>query len=234
MGDKIKLDGQDGKFGFVTKGAELDNASESFAGGFVQITAKGAVSYFDTLKDDAIEGGEALGVDDIVYLPSWEAAAAILTEGDTCIPLTVDFDGSSWVTDKGRSVSRDLADNTSQGDIAKSERSFREGGLQNETGSISGYYADGAAIQREIDSHFTIRIVDAGAKKTKVPTKSGSFLTAFCYRETTTVGETEIWLFRVMYIQSVDDTGAPMNGNVPFNFSYTTSWKRQYERTIAA
>lgn len=234
MSSKIKIDGQDGKFGFVTKGAELDNASAAYAGGFAQITAKGAASYFDTLKDDTIEGGEALEVGDIVYLPSWSEAGSVLTAGDTCVPLTVDFDGSSWVTDRGRSASRDLADNTSQGDIAASKRSFREGGLQNDTGSISGYYADGAAIQREIDSHFTIRIIDDGTKKTKVPVKSGSFLTAFCYRETSTVGETEIWIFREMYIQSIDDTGSPMNGNVPFNFSYTTSWKRQYERTIAA
>lgn len=233
--DKIKAHGQDGKFGFVSEGTELDHSSATFAGGFVKISAKGAASAIDAMKDDSIEGGIVLGVGDVMYLPAWEDVGGNpLSEGDTCIPLTVDFDGSSWVTDKGRSMSRDLSDRTSQGDVAENRRDYREGGLQNETGSISGFYTFGSAIQRDIDSHFTQRIVDDGTKKTKIPVKSGSFLTAFCYRETTTAGEVEIWLFRVMFIQSVDDAGAPANDNVPFNFSYTTAWKRQYERTIPA
>lgn len=231
----IKPDGKDGKFAFVTKGTEIDDASAEFAGGFALITAVGASSAFDSMKDSGIDNGEAVGVGDIVRLDSWEELTGNpLSEGDACEPLSIDFDGSCWVTDKGRSASRTLNDRTSQGNVAAGDRDYAESGIQEETGSISGFYALGSSIQREIDSHFTTRIVDADGKKTKVPIQDGSFLTAFCYRETTVAGEVEIWLFRKLFIQSVDDAGAPQNGNVPFNFSYTVAWKRQYERTIPA
>jgi len=235
MSEFVKPDGQDGLFAFVTLGTDLDSTSASFAGGFTRITKVGAVSAFDAMKDDAIEGGEAVGVGDIVYLPAWEDAGTNpLSEGDECTPLTIDIDDSSWVTDRGRSMSRDLQDKTTQGDVREGRRSYGLGPLQNETGSISGLYAIGSTIQRDIDSHFTKRVVDSGTKVTKVPIKKTSYLTALCYRETTVAGEVEIWLFREMWIQSVDDAGLPLNGNVPFNFAYTVQWKQQYERTIAA
>lgn len=235
MANVIKPDGQDGRFTFFSYGTALTSASEAYTGGFAKITAKGAASAFDAMKDDTIEGGKALEVGDVVHLPAWEAALENpLSEGDECDPIEMDIEGASWVTDKSRSFSRDLQDRTSQGDVIKGERDYHEGSLQNETGSISGLYALGSDVQREIDSHFIHRIVDKSGKKTKVPIKSGAFDTAFCYRETTAAGEVEIWLFRSMYIQSVDDAGSPQAGNVPFNFSYTVAKKTQYERTIPA
>lgn len=230
-----KLTGQDGKFTFVGVGTALDNTSAAFAGGFGKITAKGAASAFDDLVDGAIERGEALAVGDVVHLEEWAAVENNpLNEGDTVEPFTLDVDDAAWVTDVGRSTNRDLNDNTSQGNVKKGERSFALSPLHNESGSISGFFAVGSTIQREIDSRFTVRTVDAAGKKTKIPIKSESFLTALCYHETTVSGEVEVWLFRKMHIQSIDDAGKPMTGNVPFNFGYTVEWKRQYERTIPA
>ncbi|MGD1832499.1 MAG: hypothetical protein ACPKOP_04050 [Sphaerochaetaceae bacterium] len=231
----IKPDGQDGLFSFVSLGTDLDSTSAAYTGGFAKITKVGAASAFDAMKDDAIEDGEAVGVGDIIHLAAWaDVGSNPLSEGDECTPLVIDTDDSSWVTDRGRSMSRDLQDKTTQGDVRAGRRAYGLGPLQNETGSISGLYAIGSVIQRDIDSHFTKRVVDDGTKKTRVPIKSTSYLTALCYRETTVAGEVEIWVFREMWIQSVDDTGLPLNGNVPFNFAYTTQWKQQYERTIAA
>lgn len=231
----IKPSGQDGLFAFVKQETALDSTSAAYAGGFARISKVGAASSFDALKDASIEDGKALGVGDIIHLAEWEDVAANpLAEGDECIPLTIDLDDSSWVTDRGRSMSRDLQDKTTQGDVRSGKRAYGLGPLQTESGSISGMYAIGSTIQRDIDSHFTERIVDDGTKKTKVPVKHTSFLTALCYRESTVAGEVEIWLFRELWIQGVDDAGLPLNGNVPFNFGYTVQWKQQYERTIAA
>lgn len=234
MDNIIKPSGQDGLFAFVTLGTALTSTSAAFTGGFVKISKVGTASAFDELKDSSIEGGKAVGVGDILFLAAWaELIANPLNEGDECLPLTMELDDSSWVTDRGRSMSRDLQDKTSQGDVRKGKRAYGLGPMQTESGSISGMYAIGSSIQRDIDSRFTERIVDDGAKITKVPIKHGSFLTALCYRETTVAGETEIWLFRELWIQGVDDAGLPLNGNVPFNFGYTVQWKQQYERTIA-
>lgn len=231
----MKPSGQDGLFAFVSQGTALTSSSATFAGGFARISKVGAASAFDALKDAAIAGGVALSVLDIIHLAAWaELANNPLEEGDECIPLTVDLDDSSWVTDRGRSMSRDLQDKTSQGDVRKGKRAYGLGPVQTESGSISGMYAIGSVIQRDIDSHFTERVIDDGTKKTKMPITHTSFLTALCYRETTVAGETEIWLFRDLWIQGVDDAGLPLNGNVPFNFGYTVQWKQQYERTIAS
>nr|WP_319520987.1 hypothetical protein [uncultured Sphaerochaeta sp.] len=235
MDNIIKPSGQDGLFAFVTLGTALDSSSASYDGGFARITGVGAASAFDALKDASIENGKALGIGDIIYLPKWEDAGANpLAEGDECTPLTINLDDSSWVTDRGRSMSRELQDKTSQGEVRKGKRAYGLGPVQTESGSISGMYAIGSVIQRDIDSHFTERVIDDGTKKTKVPIKHTSYLTALCYRETTVAGEVEIWLFRELWIQGVDDAGLPLNGNVPFNFGYTVQWKQQYERTIAA
>lgn len=235
MSDIIKPSGQDGLFAFVTVGTALDSTSAAFTGGFARITKVGAASAFPALKDSAISGGLSLTVGDIIFLAAWtELVSNPLEDGDECTPLTMDTDDSSWVTDRGRSMNRDLQDKTSQGDVRAGKRAYGLGPIQNESGSISGMYAIGSIMQRDIDSHFTVRVIDDGTKKTKMPIKHTSYLTALCYRETTVAGETEIWIFRELWIQGVDDAGLPLNGNVPFNFGYTVQWKQQYERTIAA
>ncbi len=112
----IKPDGQDGLFSFVSLGTDLDSTSAAYTGGFAKITKVGAASAFDAMKDDAIEDGEAVGVGDIIHLAAWaDVGSNPLSEGDECTPLVIDTDDSSWVTDRGRSMSRDLQDKTTQG-----------------------------------------------------------------------------------------------------------------------
>ena len=235
MSEIIKPSGQDGMFAFVKDGTEINSESASFDGGFCKVSQVGASSAFEALKDNSIANGQAISVGDVVYLEAWEAAETNpLEDGDVCMPLIIDLDDSSWVTDRGRSMSRDLQDQTTQGDVLKHKRSYALSPMQTESGSISGMYAIGSSMQREIDSRFTERVVDGESKKTKVPITNGSFMTALCYRKTTVAGETEIWLFRELFIQGVDDAGLPLNGNVPYNFGYTVAWKQQYERTISA
>lgn len=235
MNKIVKPDVKDGMFAFITEGTAIDHASATFAGGFARITAKAAAaSYFDGLKDSSIAGGEALDVEDIILLPAWVAEGNPLTDGDTVVPFSFEMDDSCWVTDRGRSMTRDLQDKTSQGNVLKGEREYGLSPLQNETGSISGMYAIGSSVQRSIDSQFTIRVVDAGTKKTKVPIQAGRFMTVLRYYESSIAGDIEIFVFRRMIIQSVDDAGIPQNGVIPYNFGYTVEWKRQYEHTVEA
>ncbi len=234
MDNIIKPSGQDGMFAFTSFGTALTSTSALFAGGFCRISKVSAASYFATLADATIASGKALAVGDIIFLAAWALVGDNpLTEGDECLPFVINMDDSCWVTDRGRSMNRDLQDKTSQGDVLNNRRSYGLSPLQNESGSISGMYAIGSTMQREIDSKFTERVVDKLGKVTKVPITHGSFMTALCYRQTTVAGETEIWLFRELFIQGVDDAGLPLNGNVPYNFGYTVAWKQQYERTIA-
>ncbi len=234
MDNIIKPSGQDGMFAFTSFGTALTSTSAVFAGGFCRISAIGALSSFAALVDSTIVNGKAVGVNDIIFLKGWEDVAGNpLAEGDECLPFVINMDDSCWVTDRGRSMNRDLQDKTSQGDVLNNRRSYGLSPLQNESGSISGMYAIGSTMQREIDSKFTERVVDKLGKVTKMPITHGSFMTALCYRQTTVAGETEIWLFRELFIQGVDDAGLPLNGNVPYNFGYTVAWKQQYEKTIA-
>lgn len=230
-----KPDGIDGKLYPVTLGTLLDSTSATFAGGFCRIESLGAASNFDGVKDSSIVDGEDPQVGTVVYLAAWaELASNPLAEGDTATPLVLDDEDACWVTDRGRSVSRNVFDKTTQCQAKRGEREYSYNANGDETGSISGLYAIGSDWQREIDSRFIERTIDDGAGKlTRVARKSTPLLTAFSYRETTVAGEQEIWLFRTLYVTSVT-TDAPQDGSVGFNFNYTAGWRKQVERTIPA
>ena len=234
MSKIYKPDGVDGKLYPVSLGTVLTAESAVFVGGPCRIETLGAASYFDGLKDSSISGGSDPEVGDVVFLPAWEAVLGnVLEEGDTVTPIILSEDGC-WVTDRGRSASRNVMDKTTQCNAKKGEREYSYNANGDETGSISGLYAIGSEWQREIDSRFISRVVDDGEGKiTRVARKNTALMTAFSYRETTVAGEQEVWLFRNLFVTSVT-TDAPQDGSVGFNFNYTAGWRQQVERIVSA
>ncbi len=225
-----KVQAKDGKFGFVDFTTEINKQGAGWEGGWVKITGKGTQSsYFDTLADTGLQGSTLLKVGDIIYLKEFESSP--LLEGDAAAPLK--FSKAQWCTDVNRSESTTIHDATSQGDVEQGVRDYVVGIVGESTGSLNGYMDLDDAFQREIESRFITRIVDDGAKITKLSIDEKPVMTFFCFREETTVGEVEVWLFRELYLSGLT-TDKPLDGTIPFNLSYTVGWRAQYERRITA
>ena len=229
----MKVNYSEGRSGFFKKGAVLTKQSASFGGGFCLITAKGASSYFDTIKDEALEGGKALEKDMPVYLEAWNSQETCpLKEGDEVIPLEMAM--SCWTTDCPVSYSEGSIDRTSQCDLVQGIKDIVGDGVVTESGSISGYYESESEMQRFIEDNFISKIVDEDNKKTFVSmNKEKRYLHWFKTRETTVAGEVETTLIREMLISGFS-AGQPTSGAVPFNFSYTTLRSFNYRKKVTA
>ena len=232
-----KITIRDGRSGFLMEGTELTSTSETFAGGFCLIKAKGATSYFDTIVDDAIEGGRALDVDEPVYIKAFTSTTDNpLKEGDIVIPF--DMRVSCWTTDCPNNASEGQLDLTSQCDWLKGKKDIRGDGNVTESGTISGYYDTDSEMQRVIESLFRPVIKDRGTgesrKVTYIPKRKDKVLWHFfIIRETSEVGEIETTLIRRMYIDNFS-ADAPSSGGVPFNFNYTSLASYSYEKEVTA
>jgi len=224
----MKPGGKDGFLYLITRGAEKTAVTATDAG-FAIITGKAEASGFRA-KDATIEGGKDVEVNDLVYLLGDE----VLVAGDSYIPITLDLIGGA--TDVSSSGSKDKYEDTSQEDVADGVRSYSEGALVAKSGTVNGYFDTDNETQRNVENHFGTIILDDGANVTKKERISGVLETMLSYRETTEVGEVEVWEYKPMIVDSMDKS-KPMDGNVPFNFNYTIDGKqkpRVYYRTVAA
>ena len=224
----------DGRSGFCKDAAaELTIETAVFAGGFGFITAKGASSYFDTLKDAALLKGKALVVGAPVELPAWETTAGNpLVSGDKVMPFTMDI--SCWTTDCPVSSQEGELDQTTQCDRIAGRKKLAGDGIYSESGTINGLFQTDSEMQRELEGLFRTRIVAKAGKVTMLPRDSNKqFMHFFIYREMTEAGEVEITLFRKMRIPQIS-AGQAATGNTPFNFNYTTLESWQYENTVPA
>jgi hypothetical protein len=224
----------DGRSGFCKDAAaELTIQTAVFAGGFGFITAKGASSYFDTLKDAALLKGKALVVGAPVELPAWETTAGNpLTDGDKVMPFSMDI--SCWTTDCPVSSQEGELDQTTQCDKIAGRKKLAGDGIYSESGTINGLFQTDSEMQREIEGLFRTRIVAKAGKVTMLPRDSNKqFMHFFIYREMAEAGEVEITLFRKMRIPQIS-AGQAATGNTPFNFNYTTLESWQYENTVPA
>lgn len=228
----MKANYSEGRSGFFKKGEAITKTTANFAGGFCLIEAKGATSYFDTLKDESIAEGKSLDVGMPVLLSAWSSSEENpLKEGDSVIPLEMAL--SCWTTDCPVSYSEGSIDRTSQCDIVAGVKDLVGDGVVTESGSISGYYESDSEMQRFIEDNFIASIIDKDTKKTYVPIKKDKrYLHWFKTRETTASGETETTLIREMLITGFS-AGQPTSGSTPFNFNYTTIKSFNYRKVIA-
>ena len=227
----MKVNYSEGRSGFFRKGEAITKTTAKFAGGFCLIEAKGATSYFDTLKDESIAGGKSLDVGMPVLLSAWSSSEEnLLKEGDSVIPLEMAL--SCWTTDCPVSYSEGSIDRTSQCNIVQGVKDIVGDGVVTESGSISGYYESDSEMQRFIEDNFIASIIDKDTKKTYVPIKKDKkYLHWFKTRETTEAGEVETTLIRDMLISGFS-AGQPSSGAVPFNFSYTTLRSFNYRKEV--
>lgn len=222
----------DGRSGFCKNAAEeLTIETAIFKGGFGFITAKGAASYFDTLKDASLSKGKALVVGAPVKLPAWETTAGNpLASGDKVMPFSMDI--SCWTTDCPLSSQEGELDQTTQCDRIAGRKKLAGDGIYSESGTINGLFQTDSDMQRELEGLFRTRIVEKNDKITMIPRDSNKqFLHFFIYREMADAGEVEITIFRKMRIPQLS-AGQAASGNTPFNFNYTTLETWQYEKTI--
>lgn len=233
----MKVNYVEGKSGFLVPGTELTSVSESFAGGFCIIKAKGATSYFDTVKDSSVEGGRALDTDMPVWIDAFsEVAGNPLEEGDVVIPF--DMKVSCWTTDCPNNVSEGTVDVTSQCDWLAGRKDIRRDGNRSESGTINGYYETDSEMQNSIERLFRPTIKHEGkgesAKITYIPyTQDNQFWHFLVTRVTNTVGEVEKTVIRKMAITGFT-ADSPSSGYVPFNFNYTAMASFNYEREVSA
>ena len=225
----MKPGGKDGFLYLITRGAEKTTITEDDEG-FAIISGIAASSSGFPTANGSIDGGKALEVGDLIYIKGTETFGS----GDAVIPLTLSLIGGA--TDVSTEKSKDKYEDTAQEDVADGIRSYTEGALSAQSGSINGYHDVDSAVQQDVENHFNTIIIDDGTNITKKERVSGVLETMLSYRETTEVGEKEVWEYKPMIVDSMSK-GKPMDGNQQFNFNYTIDGKmkpRTYYRTIAA
>jgi len=228
----MKVQATDGRSSFLEEATELTPSTTAFAGGWGMITALGASSYFDTLKDSDITGGVALKVGCPVLLPAWTNGNCPLLEGDKV--LSFEQKVTCWTTDCPQGMSEGEVDQTTQCDIIEGRKDIVGDGNITETGTINGLFNSLSEQQRELEGLFADRIIEKGGKITLIPRqKNKVFWHLFCYREMKDSGEVEVYRIRKMRISGVTE-GQAQSGNTPFNFNYTTLARWNYEKTVAA
>lgn len=223
-----------GKEGFgykVSFGTQIEgDGTTPLSAGFYQVVARASGSSTLPTKDTGIDGGEDIGEGDIFYGTSDITPAS----GDIVKPMTLTF--LSFVKDIEKSASKQKFDDTTQEDVRSGVKSFTESALSETTGSISGYYETGSEAQEEIENRFAVIISDDGTNITRKPIKTGVWPFMMSRRETTEVGEIEVWEYKPLIVEQLTQR-KPLEGTQEFNFNYTVDGKSHpavYKRTIPA
>ena len=222
-----------GKEGFaydMDLGAEIAEAGALPADGFYLITGKAAEGSGLPSKDSGITDGEELTVGDIFH----GTTSVVLVAGDKVKPYTLTMLG--FVSDVSQTKSKNKTENTTQTDVKNGTRSYVEGALSEKTGSMSGYYDVGSASQEKVERRFDVVVKDDGTHITRCPRISGVWPIMLSRRETSEVGEMEVWEYMPLLVDQLTQS-KPMDGNQEFSFNYTIDGKGSpfvYKRTIAA
>lgn len=229
----MKVSSIDGRSSFLIPGKQdITHATASFLGGWVCIKQKGAASYFDSLKDAAAEGGEAVKAGDFIKLDGWDGSSP-LSEGDMAAPYEEQM--LCWVTDSPSAPSQGTVDFTTQCDVANGEKDIREDGQVSETGTQNGAFKTDSEFQRQLEALFATRIVSKAGKITRIAKTKNRWVHLFVYRKMTDSGEIQVSKIRRMMISGIDEGQPSMTGAgamVPFNFSYTVLKSWVYEEHI--
>lgn len=229
----MKATFKDGRSSILVPGEEITSTSESYAGGWVRIAALGASSYFDTLKDSGIEGGEAVKVGDIIRLKAFgDGVTNPLSTGDKVVALEAKV--TCWTTDCNNGFTEGTIDLTTQCDIINNRRDIVGDGNVQDTGTINGLFDTNSELQREMEGMFTRRIISKNGKITAIDKKKDQeIIHLFCYKEQKDAGDVQVYRIRRMRVSGLSE-GQPSNGATPFNYNYETLESWNYEETVAA
>lgn len=229
----MKPSGKDG-FGYsVAFGATINGAGGGttiVADGFYLIVARAPAASGLPVKDAGIADGDDPGVGDLCYLTTDDT----LVVGDSVKLLTLTLIG--WMTDDEQSASKQVIDNSTQENVRNGVKGYAEGAFVEKTGSLTGQYDVGSASQELIERRFGAVIKDDGTNVTKLALVSGPFHFMLSRRETSEVGEVEVWEYKPVIPTQLTQR-KPMDGTQEFNMSYTVDGNYKpatYKRTITA
>ncbi len=211
--------GKEGKAYTVAFGVEIvgDALAALPADGFYMVTARAVASALPD-KDPAIVGGADIGVNDFF----WGTTDLVPAVGDKVKRMTLTALG--FAKDVQGQSSKQKFDDTTQEDVAAGVKSFTESVLSESTGSISGYYETDSPAQEEIERRFRVVIHQEGAYVTRKSILSGVWPFMLSRRETTEVGEIEVWEYKPLIVDQLTN-GKPLEGVQEFNFNYTVDGK---------
>lgn len=229
----MKPAGKDG-FGYeVTFGAAIPGTAQGAAvpgRGFYMIVARAAAGSVLPAHDASLAGGAALGPGDFCWLEGTE----LLPLGDSVRRMTIDLIG--WMTDDEQSASKQVFDQSTAENARRGVKAYAEGAFVEKTGSLTGQYDVGSPSQEMIERRFGAVIKDDGTLVTRLPIVSGPFHLILSRRETSEVGEMEVWEYKPCILTQLTQR-KPMDGTQEFNCSYTVDGNYKpavYKRRITA
>jgi len=171
-------------------------------------------------KDPAEENARSLQAGDVYFAKKDQPLAA----GDSLIPMTLKK--LSFTTDVSAAAQGQSIDVTTQIDVETGSRAFEPSAFKDQSGNINGLVDVDSAEQRELISEFNLVIdQDSGYVSVyKADSKVHYFMIS--YRETKTAGETEMWRYFPVIVESFQ-MDKPVDGAVPFNFNYKVDGKNR-------
>jgi hypothetical protein len=226
----MKPTGKDGFLYSITFGAAIvgDGTIKVTEAGFYRIQSKAATGSGIPENDTDIKGGEALAPGNIY----WAKKDQNLAVGDTLIPLTIKR--ISFTTDVTASAAGQSYDISTQEDVPTGTRAYAAGAFKERTGTINGMVDVDSDEQRVLVNEFSGVITDDGTAVTVKNSSTGEHDFMMSRRETTNVGETEMWEYLPVVVEQIN-WDKPMDGVQPFNFNYRVDGSRKpfvYYRTI--
>ena len=214
-----------GKEGFlygVTFGAPLAGSSTAKvpADGWYKIKSRAASGGGIPGADPAEKNARALQAGDVYFAKKDQALAA----NEALIPMALKK--LSFTTDVSAAAQGQAIDVTTQIDVETGARAYEPSAFKEQSGSINGLVDVDSEEQRELIGEFNLVSVQGGgyASVRKADSKVHHFMIS--YRETETVGETEMWRYFPVIVESFQ-MDKPVDGVVPFNFNYKVDGKNR-------
>lgn len=222
--------GKDGTLYSIARGAVIVGGAATTipADGWYQIKTKASAG--SGFPEKAGATGRDLAVGDVYF----GKAGQTLVAGDSVVPFTLGV--ISFVTDSSDQAQGQSFDVTTQADIASGARSYIPSAFKERSGTINGFVDVDSPEQKTLLNEYRKIIEDDGTNVTVNDAKSADLEYMLSKRETTTVGETELWEYLPVVSESIN-TSKPLDGAQPFSFNYKVDGQRKpcaYYRTITA
>ena len=189
------------------------------ADGWHKVQARAASGSTIPENDSQTANGKAIGAGDVY----WARKDQPLAAGDKLIPMTLNK--LSFTNDVAAAAQGQAIDVTTQIDVETGSRAYEPSAFKEQTGSINGYVDVDSPEQRELINEFNPVVFDDGSGHvTKQMAQSKVHHFMISYRETAIPGETEMWRYFPVIVESFQ-MDKPVDGVIPFNFNYRVDGK---------
>jgi len=214
-----------GKEGFlygVKFGAPLigSGTAKVTADGWYKIQSRAVTGSGIPGKDPAEENARNLQAGDVYFAKKDQTLAV----GDSLIPMTLKK--LSFTTDVSAAAQGQAIDVTTQIDVETGARAFEPSAFKDQSGNINGLVDVDSEEQRELIGEFNLVITQDGSYVSVRKSDSKVHHFMISYRETKITGETEMWRYFPVIVESFQ-MDKPVDGVVPFNFNYKVDGKNR-------